>query len=174
MKKTLISTLIAAALSLSAASAMAAGGIEGGAIAGAAGVEGQVVTSTVTGTVNVNSNTTGNAVSATEVVGPNAYSNQSTYSVGSGSSSGSIDVTPTSVNVTTGQVASTNVQSASNISAGLQETNVAGQLVNGTAGVAQVTNNAAASASQQFQGATIVGGIEGFAGIVAVAGSAGL
>lgn len=159
---------IAIAMSLAAGHAMAAGGEVSGSIGGAAQIGGQYTVGSVSANESVSSQTQGNAVSATKVYGPNAFSTQSTVSTGEGSATAGLAVTPSSVTVTTGQTAVTNVVSNANQSAQLPTLDNAGLLVNGTAGVAQVTNNAAANATQTFVGQTGYAGIEGSAGIQAV------
>jgi hypothetical protein len=160
MKRNFIAAVIA---SLFAASAFAGNGNDNGnnGVSGSASVGGQYTVGTVSASIGANSVTSGNAVSATKTFGPNAFSTQSTVSTGNGSATAGINVTPTSVNANTSQNASTNVVSKSDQSAQLPTLDNAGLLINGTAGVSQVTNNAAAGVTQTIVGQTGQASIDG-------------
>jgi membrane-associated protease RseP (regulator of RpoE activity) len=139
------------------------GGAVSGGVAGQAEIGGQITVGQVNAGLSASSQTSGNAVSSTKVFGPNAYSTQSTISTGAGTTTASVDVKPNSVTATTSQGAVSNVVSNSNQSSQLPTLDDKGLLINGTAGVAQVQNTAAAAATQTIVGVTGMAGIEGSA-----------
>lgn len=174
MKRNIIAAAILSIASFAAfASPVGSGGAVAGAIAGQAQIAGQYTEGTVSAGLSASSQTSGNAVSATKVYGPNAYSTQSTVSTGNGDATAGVNLSPSQVSTYTSQNASTNVVSNANQSAQLPTLDNAGLLVNGTAGVSQVTNNAQAVATQVITGKTGAAAIEGSAGIIAVGGVAG-
>jgi hypothetical protein len=77
------------------------------------------------------------------------------------------------VTANTSQGAVSNVVSNSNQSSQLPTLDDKGLLINGTAGVAQVQNTAAAAATQTIVGVTGMAGIEGSAGLSAIGHVAG-
>jgi hypothetical protein len=149
------------------------GGAVSGGVAGQAEIGGQITVGQVNAGLSASSQTSGNAVSSTKVFGPNAYSTQSTISTGAGTTTASVDVKPNSVTATTSQGAVSNVVSNSNQSSQLPTLDDKGLLINGTAGVAQVQNTAAAAATQTIVGVTGMAGIEGSAGLSAIGHVAG-
>jgi len=162
MKRNLIA---AAILSLASIAAMAspASNTQSGSASGYLGAQGEYTVGTVSGSVSANSNISGDAVSATRVNG-NGYSSQQTTAIGTGSATGSINVTPNSVTANTSQTATSNVVSQGVSSGNTPALDGNGLIVNGTAGLSSVQNTAGAGVSQTFTGATGQFGVSGYGG----------
>ena len=170
--------IAAAILSLASAVAFAAPGngnnsASQGAISGQAQVGGEYTTGTVNGSVSANSNISGDAISATRVNG-NGFSSQTTTSVGMGSATGSIAVSPTSVTAATSQTGYSNVVSQGVTKGDAPSVDSQGLIVNGTTGLASVQNTAGAGVSQTFVGKSGQGAIEGSAAYEGTGSFAGL
>lgn len=174
MKRNIIA---AAILSFASIAAMASplgnkGGEAGAAIGGAAAIGAEATVGQINGNVSAVSQSQGNAVSATRVNG-NGFSSQSTLSVGNSTATGNLSVTPTGVAATTDQTSFSNVVSRGVATGQTPALDADGYIVNGTAGVSQVTTTANASVNENVQGIAGQVGVAGFGGVAAVGGVSG-
>lgn len=176
MKKSILFAAITVALGMSAAYAGQEGNSHGNGgssssgvvVAGGVAVQGQETA--FSGAINAatSSQSQGNAVSATRVNG-NGYSSQQTTSVGVGQATAGGSFSQNGVVTNTSQTSVSNVVSSGVSNGNTPAVDANGLIVNGTAGLSQVSNNAVSNGTFNMTangGALSISGIAGIGAIV--------